>query len=289
MSDDAFGLLTVSGSRNLGDEIQSLAARQFLPRVDRLVERERLDWEPAAPGPVKLILNGWFMDNPGNWPPHPTIVPLVTSFHLSQSKRSRWRRLPTIAEALLSPRNVGYLRAHGPVGARDPATLQALQRSGVPSYHSGCLTLTLPPGAAPRGDEVVACDLPPGLLRSLERRLGRAPVVVSHALQAPIGNEQRVAQARRLLELYGRAKAVVTTRLHCALPCLAMGTPVLFIALGEDLYRQTPAMELAHSCSATEFEQAACGFDPHDPPANPDRHLPLAAALKRQCDAFVGG
>ena len=32
-----------------------------------------------------------------------------------------------------------------------------------------------------------------------------------------------------LLNKYARAKLVITSRIHCALPCLAMGTPVIFI------------------------------------------------------------
>lgn len=35
--------------------------------------------------------------------------------------------------------------------------------------------------------------------------------------------------ARVLLEKYSRAKYVVTSRIHCAIPCLGMDTPVLFI------------------------------------------------------------
>jgi hypothetical protein len=35
--------------------------------------------------------------------------------------------------------------------------------------------------------------------------------------------------ANTLLDVYARAKLVITTRLHCALPCLALGTPVVFL------------------------------------------------------------
>ncbi|WP_264821067.1 polysaccharide pyruvyl transferase family protein [Acinetobacter schindleri] len=32
-----------------------------------------------------------------------------------------------------------------------------------------------------------------------------------------------------MLEKYSTAKLVITSRIHCALPCLAMGTPVIYI------------------------------------------------------------
>ena len=35
--------------------------------------------------------------------------------------------------------------------------------------------------------------------------------------------------ARKLLLDYGRASMVITTRIHCALPCSGMDTPVLFV------------------------------------------------------------
>jgi len=40
-----------------------------------------------------------------------------------------------------------------------------------------------------------------------------------------------VGIARHLLSLYrDQARLVITTRLHCTLPCLAMGIPVIFFA-----------------------------------------------------------
>jgi hypothetical protein len=35
--------------------------------------------------------------------------------------------------------------------------------------------------------------------------------------------------AEQLIKNYAQAKLVVTSRLHCALPCLALGTPIIFI------------------------------------------------------------
>ncbi len=66
----AFGLLTYPDTDNLGDEIQSLAARRFLPRVDYLIDRERIDESPALPAEnVFTILNGWHCWEPMRWPP----------------------------------------------------------------------------------------------------------------------------------------------------------------------------------------------------------------------------
>src|SRR5690606_29754020 len=40
---------------------------------------------------------------------------------------------------------------------------------------------------------------------------------------------QKFQMAEDLLNKYARAKMVITSRIHCALPCLALGTPVIFV------------------------------------------------------------
>ena len=44
-------------------------------------------------------------------------------------------------------------------------------------------------------------------------------------------DEARLKEAERLVKLYSRAKLVVTSRIHCALPCLGLETPVIFTDL----------------------------------------------------------
>ena len=38
----------------------------------------------------------------------------------------------------------------------------------------------------------------------------------------------------KLLERYAKAKLIITSRIHCALPATAMGTPVYFMDVGYD-------------------------------------------------------
>lgn len=284
MSGKSFALLTCPLSHNLGDEIQSIAARRFLPRVDRLVDREALDTDPGED--VALILNGWFMQRPKRWPPHPRYHPLVTSFHVStdRSRRTPWRGSP--AKQLLRPEGVAYLKRHGPVGARDPATLAMLRERGVDAYHSGCLTLTLQRDEAlPRDAGVVACDLAAGTLAVLRRRTARPVTTVTHIDAATQGPAARLAAAERLLDLYARAELVVTARLHCVLPCLALGTPVLFVTSQPGEPRLEPAMRLAHACTDADFTAAREGYDLTAPPANPAAFTEFRDLLIERCSA----
>ena len=55
-----------------------------------------------------------------------------------------------------------------------------------------------------------------------------------HDLNRKDTNDQRFLKADILLKRYSKARIVFTSKIHCALPCLAIGTPVVFIK-GPDL------------------------------------------------------
>lgn len=41
-------------------------------------------------------------------------------------------------------------------------------------------------------------------------------------------NEDRLREAERLVKLYAKARLVITSRIHCALPCIGLETPVIY-------------------------------------------------------------
>ena len=55
---------------NIGDEIQSLAAKRFLPQVDYYLDRDNLNsFVPVSDNEdIKLIMNGWYSHKPQNFP-----------------------------------------------------------------------------------------------------------------------------------------------------------------------------------------------------------------------------
>lgn len=70
--------LTYNAGPNLGDDIQTLAARQYLPQVDVWINREHVESAEVSAG-TKCIMNGWYMHNPRQWPPAKNIHPLFVS------------------------------------------------------------------------------------------------------------------------------------------------------------------------------------------------------------------
>jgi hypothetical protein len=284
-----FGLLSYPGVANLGDAIQSLAARRFLPRVDLHVPRELLSQQPEGDGPVRLIANGWFMQNPRFWPPHEAIEVLPISMHFAETDFGRFQRWrPRPLDRLLAGAGADYLRAVGPIGARDDFTADQLNKRGIPAYLSGCLTLTLElPSGTPRDDFLIACDLTEVHLAHLKRQTDRRVISISHTGKPYRDAFAQEAEATEVLGLYARAAAVVTTRVHAALPCLAFGTPVLLIEQSGQGRRVSDVAELVHSCLGHEFLRHGHDFDLAAPPPNPETFRPLAALLEAKCRTFV--
>lgn len=251
-----YGLLTYDESKqvyNVGDNVQSLAARQFLPKVDEFINRERM--ADYRKGKTKIILNGWFTHNHSNWVPSDDIEPLFVSFHVNN----------TAAPFMLNDKGVAYLKKHEPIGCRDQFTADTLKAKGIDAYFSGCLTLTLDSYKVDdslRGDDIYIVDplysYPTWekvsrhwkiLLRSIQNgkvwKIGQKKKHLEGFIDAdllktakyinqepPSGrdtDEQKFAMAEEILHKYAKAKLVITSRIHCALPCLAMGTPVIFV------------------------------------------------------------
>jgi hypothetical protein len=134
-----YGLL-VGRTQNLGDDIQTLAAAQFLPRVDLAIDRDhpRLSAnlkERLGNGTyVKVIMNGWFTLKPLSWMPDPLLKPLFVAFHIH----------PPISRVFLGRESiVEYLKYNEPIGTRDFYTSKMLRELGITSFFSGCLSLVL--------------------------------------------------------------------------------------------------------------------------------------------------
>lgn len=284
-----FALLSYTGTSNLGDEIQSIAAQQFLPRTDLTVDRDR--WTASSSslgGECKIILNGWFTHNPNAWPPPDFLSPCLVSLHITREQYGPTATLPP-SVALVQGDSLAYFKRHQPVGGRDLWTTDLLKRHGVDSYFSGCVTLTL--GAAnpnEREDYICAVDLRDELYQVLSARTRQPILRLSHRDASGGTFEERCARASKLLALYAHARCVVTTRLHCALPCVAFGTPVLLINAISDQYRFTGLIGLVRNCSVETFKDGSDGFDLDAPAPNSGAHLALRKSLIDKLEAFTG-
>lgn len=281
-------------TNNIGDEIQILAALQFLPPDVIFVDRNRIG-DAVVPPDTKIILNGWYLREPARWPPAKELDPLIVGFH-------------AVPAFFNSDERLAYFREQSkrrPVGARDLPTLALFREAGADAYFSGCMTLTLrlsdPP---PRGEQVLAVDVSRSCLNAIRRQTERPIVVATQRHVAGpqmlmkwlIGRsylktltlEQRLDVGRERLAEIAAAKVVVTGRLHVALPCLALGTPVLFVTHKPRNRRLDTWLDHLNWCTEDDFVAGKSAYDFANPPPNPDRWIPLRDGLVERCEAFTG-
>ena len=234
-------------SDNLGDDLLTLAASRLLPRVDMALDADRLD----APLPdlepddrVVTLMCGKVLAQPIHWPPERHIAPVMVGAHFSQE--DVWG-IPMTA---LDGAGLDYLQALAPIGCRDEVTVALMEDMRLPCQLTACLTLTLEGRKTPGGERkgIVCCDVPEDVLHALENAMPVEGVqAVTHQMDNPPQDfHQRMEAARAMLERYAGAKCVVTRRLHCAMACLAIGTPVvlLYHADYEDVTRFAPMSDM---------------------------------------------
>jgi len=210
-----FAQMVCAVSQNIGDDIQSIAAANRLPRVDLYLDREQLD-AVQGPDPVLMVMNGWFMHS-DRWPPSQFLRPIFVGFHVAPNKRK------------LIAAHAQYLRRYEPIGTRDKGTADFLNGLGIRAGVTYCLTLTLPSRPkAPANGKVIIVDAGEIKIPSTVRR--NAVKLTNEFFFFPgLREATKLQYARELIEFYrDTASLIITTRLHCALPCVAMGIPVVF-------------------------------------------------------------
>jgi hypothetical protein len=270
-------------TKNIGDDMQSFAASQYISGKPALLYRDRLDSPLLYLNRYKPIMNGWFMSRPKHWPPVSTIDPLIISFHISPWKGR--------SDRMLEGRGLEYFKhqaARRGVGARDLHALRLFHDAGIDAYYSGCLTMTIkPPADAVRTEDLYVVDVSDPVLAKIRERT-KAPVhVMSHNISKSMTQAQRRGLVEKLWRSYASARAVVTSRIHVAFPCLAMGTPVLMVHSNPSDPRFEGIVDHLHFTSTDAFLDGRYSFDLSSPPANKNTHLAMAKEMEARCKAFV--
>lgn len=319
-----YGLLTYEEDEvgfNVGDNIQSLAAKQYLPKVDTFINREKL---AAYKGEkTKLIMNGWFTHNLKDWLPSKDILPFFVSFHINEP----------VAKYLLNDESVNYLKNYEPIGCRDNNTVRLLKDKGVDAFHTSCLTLTLDSykvDDSERNDNIYIVDPLYGyptkqrlfknykyviknilngkflelgkrkkhLNKIIDKELLRNAVYVTQVLPPKkYSDQEKFEIADETLKKYAKAKLVITSRIHCALPCLAMGTPVIFINGFSDILDTSRFDGLIDLFNRIDVDTKTGEWTANFPiegkinsktmVKNLDNHIELARNLKQLCRNFI--
>jgi hypothetical protein len=296
-----YGLLFNEKNENIGDDIQSYAEAQFLPRVDVICDRENLDTFKYKDGkdPVALIMGAWFMWHKYNWPPSKQIVPLNVGFHhFNREKKLEESSSYAVPMTTEHYSGVGgeWFKSYGKVGCRDYYTCGVFDSMNIPNYFSGCVTLTLPiqKETKDKGKYIVLVDLNPKVEKKvIKLSKGKFEIrKVSHITKNIAGAtwEERVKRVEEYLTLYQNAAYVVTRRLHVALPCLAMGVPVMVIQSVKmnDPNRFEPYREWLHYARNKSFlKNGYPDFDFEKGTPNKDDYVKTREELTKTIKDFI--
>lgn len=115
-----------------------------------------------------------------------------------------------------------------PIGCRDQRTYEICQRHGIQSYINGCMSLALPRSEAALGEKIYIVDVCDELLEYIPQSMKENAVYKTHVFYNEGVSEE---EARRVyLEYKENARLVISSRLHCIVPCIAFGIPVIYAA-----------------------------------------------------------
>lgn len=135
-----------------------------------------------------------------------------------------------------------FWEKYGPIGCRDENTMSAMRKYGYEAYLLGCMTMLFPKRKCnPITPHIFLVDVYPKAISYIPKELMQFTEYVTHDI-AIDKNESRdmltKTMQKRAMEIYSRyekeATLIITSRLHCAVPCIAMGIPTIIVKNGFD-------------------------------------------------------
>ena len=223
-------LLKYNHSDNIGDNIQSLISKKILEQLGFKIDFINQNDLNKFSKKKNLFLNGFFCfsDNNKIFPFHKNITPYFSNFHLELDYNKNER----LEKIFKNEKNINYIKKYEPVGCRDEETKNFFKKKGINAYNNECITFVINKRTKEEeinAKKIVVVDvdefvpIPKEMKKNVEYKTHILPKDNS------ISNRKKLKIAENLLSYYKKnARLIVTTRFHCAIPCIAMGIPVIF-------------------------------------------------------------
>lgn len=213
---------------NLGDYIQTFAIDNIYKIMNipqsNIVSIDGFNMSEYTGELISVPMQGWFGFIKGRkvFPIKDSIRPVFIGYHC-------------ITDAYYTEECLDTYRRYSPIGCRDEATMKKMREHGINSYLTGCLTVTLPEREfVPKEQHIFLVDPPKDIEKFIPQSLKKNITYITHEIlqDSKNYNEAEIKRAEelslKLLERYkNEATLVITSRLHCAGPCLGMGIPVI--------------------------------------------------------------
>lgn len=286
-----YGLLYYKDTDNIGDDIQSYAASQFLPKIDYMIDREHLnEFVPKKKEYVKTIMNSWYIHDKFNFGISPYINPLLISMFF---KNFPYTSGITVGMDYINDNIKDILKKYGPVGTRDFHTQKMLNNLNIDNYFSGCMTLTINKFDNITQEEyIVVNGLTNEEIEYIKSKTNRKIIKFQQDIEkGSLSDESWEKRKKRVidvLKLYQGAHMVITNKLHCSLPCLALETPVLLLydkSFAENKDRIGTYKDYLNYIDRNKFMSQKINFE--NPKKNPDKYLEIRKKLMKECNEFI--
>jgi hypothetical protein len=128
---------------------------------------------------------------------------------------------------------VEYLKCYEPIGCRDRFTCDVLTKHKIRAYVNGCLTACLPKREfAVAKEKTFVVDCSQEIIDRIPSDKKANVMLASHIGRKPSDlSVRQFSELEKAKEVYctylNEASLVITSRLHCASPCMAAGIPVI--------------------------------------------------------------
>lgn len=261
---------------NIGDYVQALAAAQYFDceKFD-FIDRESLNTYTGES--TKVIMNGWFMFTK-NWPPSDQIYPLFVAFHINSTAHDVLLS-PESIEYFKKHEPIGcrdektceLLKSHG-VEAYFSGCLTLTLGKSYQNSGEGYDVYIVDPLIRPKKDFASLCSYALSMVKDFTKIIKIYKKAENHTFMSLLkcavfynqysklfsddlllnahypsvyvnndfeSEEEKFAYAKKCLEKYANAKLVITSKIHCQMPCLAMNTPSIFLKDEKDLESST--------------------------------------------------
>ncbi len=225
-------IIKYGDSANIGDNFQSFATKKVLEKLGYDVDYFDRDRKTKLVGNNLFFINGYYSPKTikglnFNFPKDSKVI--FYNMHLAgDNGRDKF-----LKDSFLSKSETKEVfNKYAPIGCRDKWTADLLNDSGFEAINNECITLLLDKRTKNQEKNAKKCILVDvdefiPIPKKFKNNYEYKSQMIKNGEK--LSNEEKIKLTEEILEYYkNNAKLVITSRFHCAMPCIAMGIPVVF-------------------------------------------------------------
>lgn len=232
MAKKTIHIIKYGNSANIGDNFQSYTTKKILEKLGYNVDYIDRDKKDTSNDKKLFFINGYYSPKTIrglNFDFSENTNVIFYNMHLAgDNQRDQFLR----NKFLKNPKIQKVFKKFEPIGCRDEWTTQFLKKNGFDAKNNGCITLLLDKRTKEQEKNAKKCILVDvDEFVPIPRKYKNNYEYKSQMIEdgEKLTNNEKIKLTHEMLEYYkNNAKLIITSRFHCAMPCIAMGIPVVF-------------------------------------------------------------